>query len=58
MADTEKLRAMLDNIIDDKGEQAQIEFHSYLQDKMQEVLGNGQEAGETEEGEAQETNED
>ena len=58
MADTEKLRAMLDNIIDDKGEQAQIEFHSYLQDKMQEVLGNGQEAGEAEDDKAQETNED
>ena len=53
MADTEKLRAMLDNIIDDKGEQAQIEFHSYLQDKMQEVMS-GEEPGD----EAQETTED
>ena len=53
MADTEKLRAMLDNIIDDKGEQAQIEFHSYLQDKMQEVMN-----GEQEPSDAQETTED
>lgn len=49
MADTEKLRAMLDNIIDDKGEQAQIEFHSYLQDKMQEVMGGEQEATDAQE---------
>ena len=54
MADTEKLRAMLDNIIDDKGEQAQIEFHSYLQDKMQEVMGGEQEVAD----DAQETTED
>ena len=39
MADTERLRAMLDNIIDDKGEEAQVDFHAYLQDKMQDILG-------------------
>lgn len=38
MADTEKLRDMLDNIIDKKPEQAQVDFHSYLQAKMQDVI--------------------
>lgn len=56
MADTERLRAMLDNIIDDKGEEAQVDFHAYLQDKMQEVLGG--EVPETPADDAQETNED
>lgn len=39
MADKEKLRDMLDNLINDKGEQAQVDFHDYLGDKMKEVLG-------------------
>ena len=52
MADTERLRAMLDNIIDDKGEEAQVDFHAYLQDKMQDVLGGDKEAPEAD---AQET---
>ena len=55
MADKEKLRAMLDNIIDDKGEQAQVEFHAYLQDKMQDILGKTVEAPNDD---AQETDED
>jgi len=38
MADTDKLRDMLDNLIDDKSEQAQVDFHDYLGDKMKEVL--------------------
>lgn len=38
MAETDKLRDMLDNLINDKPEQAQVNFHSYLQDKMQEVV--------------------
>lgn len=38
MADKEKLRDMLDNLIDDKSEQAQVDFHDYLGDKMKEVL--------------------
>jgi len=54
MADKERLRAMLDNIIDNNDEEAQIEFHAYLQDKMQEVLGNSQETDAA----AQDTNED
>ena len=38
MSDIEQLDKMLDNIMDDKGEQAEIDFHGYLQGKMQEVL--------------------
>ena len=39
MADKEKLNNMLDNLINDKGEQAQVDFHDYLGGKMKEVLG-------------------
>ena len=39
MADKEKLRNMLDNLIDDKSEQAQVDFHDYLGDKMKDTLG-------------------
>ena len=38
MADTEQLRKMLDNLINDKPEQAQVHFHDYLEGKMQEVM--------------------
>lgn len=38
MSDNEQLDKMLDNIMDDKDEQAEINFHDYLQGKMQEVL--------------------
>ncbi len=38
MADTEELGKMLDNLINDKGEQAEINFHDYLQDKMQNII--------------------
>jgi hypothetical protein len=38
MADRDKLHNMLDNIIDNKGEQAQVNFHDYLNDKMREVV--------------------
>jgi len=38
MADTEELGKMLDNLIDNKGEQAEVHFHDYLQGKMQEVI--------------------
>lgn len=37
MADTEKLKSMLDNIINDKQEDAQVDFHSYVTDKMKEI---------------------
>ena len=39
MSDTDKLKDMLDNLIDKKSEQAQVAFHQYLQGKMQEVMG-------------------
>lgn len=39
MADKDKLRNMLDNLIGDKNEQAQVDFHDYLGDKMKEVVG-------------------
>jgi len=38
MADQDKLRDMLDNLIHDKGEQARVDFHSYVADKMKEVI--------------------
>jgi hypothetical protein len=38
MSDNEQLDKMLDNIMDEKPEQAEINFHDYLQGKMQEVL--------------------
>ena len=34
----EQLRDMLDNLIDQKPEQAQVAFHSFLQGKIQSVL--------------------
>lgn len=39
MSDQDKLQNMLDNLINQKPEQAQVDFHDYLQGKMQEVLG-------------------
>jgi hypothetical protein len=38
MADNDKLRDMLDALIDDNSEKAQVDFHSYLSDKMKETL--------------------
>ena len=38
MADTEELSKMLDNLINDKGEQAEVHFHDYLQGKIQDAL--------------------
>ena len=39
MDEKEKLRSMLDNLINDNGEEAELDFHSYLQGKMQDELG-------------------
>jgi hypothetical protein len=39
MSDNEKLQNMLDNLINNKPEQAQVNFHDYLQTKMQDVMG-------------------
>ena len=38
MADKQKLRDMLDSLIDDKSDQAQVDFHQYLEVKMKDVL--------------------
>ena len=38
MADKKKLNDMLDALIDKNPEQAQVEFHGYLEDKMRDVL--------------------
>ena len=38
MADKKKLNDMLDSIIDKNSEQAEVNFHGYLEDKMREVL--------------------
>lgn len=38
MANTEKLSKMLDDLINNKPEQAQVDFHEYLRGKMQEVV--------------------
>ena len=36
--ETKKLNDMLDSLIHKKDEQAQVHFHSYLEDKMKDVL--------------------
>ena len=38
MVDKTKLKDMLDSMIDDNGEQAEVNFHSYLEDKMKDVI--------------------
>ncbi len=39
MTDTNKLKDMLDNLINNKPEQAQVVFHDYLKTKLNGVLG-------------------
>lgn len=39
MSGNEKLQNMLDNLINQNPEQAQVHFHDYLQTKMQGVIG-------------------
>jgi len=39
MNGSENLKKMLDDLIDNKPEQAQMNFHNYLSDKMKEVMG-------------------
>lgn len=41
MAETDKLKDMLDQLIQDRPEQAQVNFHEYLQGKMREVVQGG-----------------
>ena len=38
MADKEKLRDMVDSLIDDNSEKAAVDFHGYVTDKMKDVL--------------------
>jgi hypothetical protein len=35
----ETLKSMLNNIINDKPEEAAVDMHAYLSDKMKEVMG-------------------
>jgi hypothetical protein len=46
MSDKEALNKMLDNLISNKGEQAEVHFHDYLQGKMQEVIHGDEEVAE------------
>jgi hypothetical protein len=39
MDNKDKLKSMLQNFIGDNQEAAQLDFHSYMSDKMQEVSG-------------------
>ena len=38
MTDKDKLRDVLDSLIDQNSDQAEVHFHNYLEDKMREVL--------------------
>ena len=38
MDDKDKLRYMIDALVDDNSEQAEVDFHQYLEDKMKEVI--------------------
>lgn len=48
MADTSKLRDMLQDLINDRQEQASMNLHDYLVDKMQDISGSKQAATEEE----------
>lgn len=39
MADKDTLGDMLDNLVQNKPEEAQVNFHDYLQARVKEVLG-------------------
>lgn len=39
MPDTEKLKDMLDKLVNGKPEMAQVDFHDYLRGKLHGVLG-------------------
>lgn len=38
MADKDKLRDMLDALIDDNSEKAQVDFHAYVTNKMKDAI--------------------
>ncbi len=46
MTNTEKLKDMLDNLINGKSEQAQVVFHDYLKSKLNGVVGGEKETTE------------
>lgn len=39
MDNREALKSMLNNLINDKGEEAQLDFHTYATNKMREIAG-------------------
>jgi hypothetical protein len=39
MPNTEKLRDMLDNLVDGKADQAQVAFHDYLKTRLSGIIG-------------------
>ena len=43
MPKDKRLSDMLDNLIDNNAEQAEVNFHDYLQDKIQNTLNPGSE---------------
>lgn len=45
----EHLKSMLTNIVHDRSEEAAVDFHNYLQAKMQELVSSKSAASETEE---------
>ena len=45
MADKQLLRNMVDTQINQNDEQSRVEFHTYVQQKMQEILGIGVSTG-------------
>jgi len=38
MADKKNISDMMDALLDDKGEEARVAFHTYAKEKMQEVI--------------------
>jgi len=47
MPNTEKLKDMLDNLVNGKPEQAQVAFHDYLKNKLHKVIGGNADVTET-----------
>ena len=55
MVDKSKLKDMLDSMIDDNSDQAQVDFHSYLEDKMKEIVNPAADVEEVEKDESEST---
>jgi|688.fasta_scaffold1505899_1 hypothetical protein len=58
MDNKDKLKSMLQNFIGDNQEAAQLDFHSYMSDKMQEVSGFKEQKTVVEVEDEEETNEE